>query len=353
MRFFDRKFFPAIAGGVLPLHLVAQTPKVPFERDVQLTWASSITGKDDWETILTLERVDSADAQLRVSWNRGEKKEWQHIERAVSSRERRLARSFYFFSSTTDRRPFRGSLQSLASAAILDELKRVGRTSVILLMPGVSEVPFRGTLERVGTATESFPVLLDGKRVTLQGVRARGLLVGDREDDFEILLLDDAEAPWVLEATARGGKGLTGGHRLLVRISTMRRGPALEMALDKKCVTSIHDIYFASGSDALDSTSVPALASIARVMRDHPDWRITIVGHTDSIGTAPANLDLSRRRAERVRSTLAAEYAIASDRLRADGKGETAPIDDNGSLFGRARNRRVDLERACPQQNKK
>ena len=47
------------------------------------------------------------------------------------------------------------------------------------------------------------------------------------------------------------------------------------------------------------------------------------------------------------------EYGIASDRLRADGKGETTPIDDNGSLFGRARNRRVDLERACPQQNKK
>lgn len=348
-----RKLLAPIVAGALPLHLVAQAPKLPFERDLQLAWASSITGKDDWETILTLERVDSAEAQLRVSWNRGEQRQWQHIERAVSNRERRLARSFYFFSSTTDRRSFRGSTQSLASAAILDELKRAGRASVVLLMPEVSEVPFRGTLVRVGTATETFPVLLDGKRVTLQGVRARGLLVGDREDDFEVLLLDDAEAPWVLEATAHGGKGLTGGHRLLVRISTSSRGPALEMALEKKCITSIHDIYFASGSDALDSTSAPALASIAQAMRDHADWRITIVGHTDSIGTAPANLDLSRRRAERVRSTLAQEYAIASDRLRADGKGETAPIDDNGSLFGRARNRRVDLERACPTQNKK
>lgn len=82
-------------------------------------------------------------------------------------------------------------------------------------------------------------------------------------------------------------------------------------------------------------------------MNEHPDWRVKIIGHTDSIGTAAANLDLARRRAERVRQTLISGHGVASARLRAEGKGETQPIDDNGTLTGRARNRRVELTRAC------
>ena len=350
---FHKRILLARPSAALTVALGGQTPKIPYQRDLQLTWAASLAREPDWETIVTLERLDSAEARIRISWNRGAKRQWQHFERALSTRERRLARSIYFFATTASPREYRGTTQSLASVAILDELKRTGRANVVLLLPEITETPYRGTLERVGTATESFPLLLDGARVTVQGVRAHGIMTGEDQADFNVLILDDPEAPWVLETTVNRGQGTRGGRRLLVRIATQSRRPAVENALDKKCVTSVHDIYFASGSDEIDSTSAPALENIAQVLRQHADWRLTLVGHTDSIGTAPNNLDLSRRRAERVRSALVSQYKIGGDRLRADGKGETAPVDDNGTLLGRARNRRVDLERSCPQQNKK
>jgi outer membrane protein OmpA-like peptidoglycan-associated protein len=337
-----------LAGGLLPALLAAQGPRVPFARNLQLTWASSLGGEPDFETVITVLQVDSGEARLRVSWNRGAERRWQAVEGKLSSRERRLARSLYFYASSSDPREFRGSTQSMVSAAIHGELSRTGKANVVLLMPGVSNVPYRGTLQRVGTGTEPFPVLLDGRPVTVRGLRARGTLTGDRTTEFEVLMLDDPEVAWVLEATSSGGEKLKGGRRLLVRIATQAGEAAVASTLEKDCVVSVHDIDFASGSAALDSTSAPALSGIAATLGQHGDWRITIVGHTDSIGTAAANLDLSRRRAERVRSTLAGQYGIAADRLKAEGRGETAPIDDNGTLFGRARNRRVDLVRPCP-----
>lgn len=330
-----------------PADLVAQSVSIPFARDLQLAWASSLPREPDYETVVTVLQVDSGEARIRVSWNRGTDRKWRSAERPVSDRERRLARAIYFYSSENDARQFRGTNQSMASGAILRELKQAGRSNVILLEPSVSSVPFRGVMQRLGTGTEPFQVLLDGHPVSLPGLRARGTLTGERTTEFELLILDDPETPWVLEAVAREAGQAQGGRRLLVRIATAAREDQVGTALVKACSATVHDLFFATGSDALDSTSTPALAALAKVLVNHPDWRITIVGHTDSLGTAAANLDLSQRRAERVRGALVGQYRIAADRLRSEGKGETAPIDDNATLAGRARNRRVDLVRAC------
>jgi outer membrane protein OmpA-like peptidoglycan-associated protein len=107
------------------------------------------------------------------------------------------------------------------------------------------------------------------------------------------------------------------------------------------------DILFASGSAELDPASSPAIGAIAQALMRHPDWQLRIVGHTDSIGTAASNLDLSKRRAARVRQALVADFGIAAPRLTADGRGETQPLEDNGTAAGRARNRRVELARNC------
>ncbi|HEX9892557.1 MAG TPA: OmpA family protein [Gemmatimonadales bacterium] len=345
MRYHSLLLLPA--AGLLPGTARAQSPQVPFAPALQLTWASSLSGEPDYETVITVKQVDSGEARLTIAWNRGARREWQSVERRVSSRERRLARSFYFYSSTSNPREYRGTTQSLLSGAVLNQLKSAGRADVVLLVPSLSNLPFRGTLQRAGTGAEPFPVLLNGKRVMLPGIRARGQFKGDRLLDFDVLVWDNPEAPWVLEATSKQVEEDRGGRRLLVRIGTDARGQEVASTLDERCTVSIHDIYFATGSDALDSTSAPALGAIARTLESHPDWRITIVGHTDSIGADAANLDLSRRRAERVRTTLVGEYGIAADRLKSDGRGEKQPLDDNGTISGRARNRRVDLVRAC------
>ena len=77
------------------------------------------------------------------------------------------------------------------------------------------------------------------------------------------------------------------------------------------------------------------------------DWRISIEGHTDSVGTEPYNMDLSARRAAAVREALVRAHGIASGRIRTAGFGESRPREPNATPEGRARNRRVELVRPC------
>jgi outer membrane protein OmpA-like peptidoglycan-associated protein len=70
---------------------------------------------------------------------------------------------------------------------------------------------------------------------------------------------------------------------------------------------------------------------------------LNIIGHTDSDGEDTANMELSRKRAEAVKTALINVYNIAADRLQTDGKGESEPVGDNGTPDGKAQNRRVEF----------
>ena len=93
--------------------------------------------------------------------------------------------------------------------------------------------------------------------------------------------------------------------------------------------------------------SRPALQQIADVMQHHPDWILTIEGHTDSIRGAQYNKDLSDRRAAAVKTELTGKYSIPAARLQTAGFGLSHPVDKNTTIEGRAKNRRVELTRAC------
>jgi OOP family OmpA-OmpF porin len=123
--------------------------------------------------------------------------------------------------------------------------------------------------------------------------------------------------------------------------------PNVEADLATHCRATVYDIHFATGSADIDPASSETIAAIAKAMMTHRDWQLGIVGHTDSIGATAANLDLSRRRSEATRRVLVATHQVDAARLSADGRGEDQPIEDNGTLAGRARNRRVELLREC------
>ena len=79
-------------------------------------------------------------------------------------------------------------------------------------------------------------------------------------------------------------------------------------------------------------------------MKNNSTWRLQINGHTDSIGGEAANLVLSEARAASVKTALV-NLGIAPGRLQSAGLGESQPKGDNGTLQGRALNRRVELVR--------
>lgn len=102
-------------------------------------------------------------------------------------------------------------------------------------------------------------------------------------------------------------------------------------------------IYFDTGKATLRPESSDALAQVAELMRRDATLVLEIVGHTDDVGDAAANLRLSEERALAVRSALVLEHRVPDRRLRSRGAGETEPVAPNGSEAGRALNRRVEL----------
>jgi OOP family OmpA-OmpF porin len=84
----------------------------------------------------------------------------------------------------------------------------------------------------------------------------------------------------------------------------------------------------------------------ADVLKRHPDWKLQVDSHTDSVGGGgTANLDLSRRRAAAVKAALVQRYAVAATRLETGGFGAARPKDTNDTVEVHALNRRVELRR--------
>jgi len=77
-------------------------------------------------------------------------------------------------------------------------------------------------------------------------------------------------------------------------------------------------------------------------MKEYPNAKFLIEGHTDSQGRDAYNMDLSKRRAHSVLKYLES-HGIAEGRLTHEGYGETRPIDTNKTKAGRANNRRVEI----------
>lgn len=117
--------------------------------------------------------------------------------------------------------------------------------------------------------------------------------------------------------------------------------PPKDMLAEGKLVT--HGIFFATGSDVVMPESAPVLRQIASYMESNAAVKLLIMGHTDNIGSAESNLDLSRRRAASVAKVLSTELKVPADRLATDGKGDTEPISNNDKPEGRAMNRRVEF----------
>lgn len=90
--------------------------------------------------------------------------------------------------------------------------------------------------------------------------------------------------------------------------------------------------------------AAPVVAQVAAMLKADPALRLSIEGHTDSLGAAERNRTLSAERAAAFAAAVAAQ-GVAPDRLTSAGFGPDKPVATNDTSEGRARNRRVELVR--------
>ncbi len=109
---------------------------------------------------------------------------------------------------------------------------------------------------------------------------------------------------------------------------------------DAKLVT--HGINFDVDKATIRPESMGTLNMVVRVMKDNPDIKFEVDGHTDNTGTDARNTTLSQQRADAVKAQLIV-MGIDASRLTSKGFGDTKPIADNSTLEGKANNRRVEF----------
>lgn len=107
------------------------------------------------------------------------------------------------------------------------------------------------------------------------------------------------------------------------------------------------NITFAFDSASLNPSFRPTLDKLAATMNEYNQNTVTIAGHTDSVGNPSYNMNLSRDRANSVRNYLV-NRGVASNRINVVAYGQTRPIADNNSDYGRQQNRRVELTVNAP-----
>jgi OmpA-OmpF porin, OOP family len=106
---------------------------------------------------------------------------------------------------------------------------------------------------------------------------------------------------------------------------------------------ALYGLYFDTDKAELKPESAPSLDEIGKLLKEQPNLKVYIVGHTDNVGGFDYNMGLSQRRAKSVVDRLVQGYGIAPARLKPVGAGLIAPVASNDDETGRAKNRRVEI----------
>lgn len=132
------------------------------------------------------------------------------------------------------------------------------------------------------------------------------------------------------------------------RIAKLGQQREVEMAkleaqqTERGWVMTLGDIVFDVNGTTLKPGAMGRIDQLADFLKAHPERSVTIEGYTDSTGSEIYNEQLSRQRAESVREALVSR-GINPDRIRAIGRGESAPVATNRTAAGRQLNRRVEV----------
>ena len=128
------------------------------------------------------------------------------------------------------------------------------------------------------------------------------------------------------------------------RAEEMERQIALLEAevTDRGLVLTLGDVLFTTGSAQIEAGNSNRLNRLVTFLNQYPERRVLIEGHTDNVGSAAYNQDLSQRRADSVRNYLT-QQGIGSQRISTSGMGLHRPIASNDSTAGRQQNRRVEI----------
>ena len=106
---------------------------------------------------------------------------------------------------------------------------------------------------------------------------------------------------------------------------------------------TFENVPFNENKSNISPEAAKVLDEVGRTLKQNPNIKVEIGGHTDATGSDKADMAISLKRAESAKKYLMDKFNISGDRLVVKGYGKTKPIADNSTKEGRAKNRRVEF----------
>ena len=119
-------------------------------------------------------------------------------------------------------------------------------------------------------------------------------------------------------------------------LTVVKKNGKVYVSMDEK-------LLFKSGSDKVNPKGQDALKKIAKVLETTTDVNINVEGHTDDVGDANYNWDLSVKRATSVVKIITKNSKLEPSRITASGRGEFLPVEKGETKEARAKNRRTEI----------
>lgn len=118
-----------------------------------------------------------------------------------------------------------------------------------------------------------------------------------------------------------------------------------EIIEEEKVVTSqlFYPRYTKSSELILDKKLVEYASQLKKILKEFPDKKVTIIGHTDNIGNSKDNFDIGLKKSRQVKWYLTARKGIKRSAITATSKGEQEPVESNNSKWGRKINNRIEI----------
>lgn len=158
----------------------------------------------------------------------------------------------------------------------------------------------------------------------------------------------NSELGAVIGGIVGGGAGVIIGDRMdkqAQRIEEEIPGAEVERIDDGIVITFDENsgVYFDTNMHDLKTESIQTLDKLSKVLQEYPDTDVLVVGHTDATGPRTFNMTLSEQRAKSVTHYFTNTKGISKARFTTEWFGPDNPVADNGTVEGRAKNRRVNV----------
>ena len=163
------------------------------------------------------------------------------------------------------------------------------------------------------------------------------------EDVVVKVVKNDMETWAYITANGNGSYSIHLIEKQTMKQDVVADASTMSQSIKESGKVALYGIYFDTAKTDVKPESEASLKEIVKLLKDEPNLKLYVVGHTDNTGQFESNMKLSQERAIAVVNALVSKYNVNISRLKACGDGPTAPVATNDSDDGRALNRRVEL----------